>query len=688
LKINSGSWTLLFQMIQFVNVSKSFGHQQVICDASFAIHDGERVGIVGPNGAGKSTLFEMLSGNMTPDKGDCSFPSSQRLGYVRQQLHSFSVHTSLLEYTENAIPEVKVMHAQMTDIEHQLQTADGEEKARLLKRLGNLQTEFEHLGGYDLKQRAQELLSGLGFDVKRFDDLFTTFSGGWQIRAELARILVSQPDILLLDEPTNYLDVPAVEWLKDFLRSYPGTLLLVSHDRYMLNALTNVTLEVMGGRVTRYLGNYAQYVQTRESRYEQLLAQKRNVDHKKEQLERFIDKFKYKATKAAQAQSRIKMLDKLEDVEVQSITIHGPKIRLPEPPRSGQQVVGVEKLNFAYPGSSTNVLNDVTLALERGDHAAFVGLNGMGKTTLLRLMAGKMTPTSGKISLGVGVELGYQSQDYSDTMPPDKTVFETVKANAVDRGEQEVRNLLGSFGFHGEELDKKVQVLSGGEKVRLGLARLLLRPLNFLMLDEPTTHLDIYAREALEEALREYKGTLCLVSHDIEFVKAVANTIFYMTPGKITRYYGNYEYFREKQLEEQRRQEAAESEGASLPVRQPAKAPAEDSRSSQPSDNQANRKQRKREEAEIRSEINKLKRPYEAIVKATEEKIAALEQEQKDLYDKLNTAAPGTDFAAVNKRLAEISKEMDSEAWRWEEASTEIEKLVQECDERLENLHT
>ena len=689
-------------MIQFNNVSKSFGHQQVIIDASFAIHPGERVGIVGPNGAGKSTLCEMLSGNLTPDKGDCSFPSSQRLGYVHQQLHPGSVHATLLEYVENALPEVHTIMAQLQDVEHQLQTASGDEQERLLKRLGNLQTELEHLGAYELKNRAETILTGLGFDTRRFDEPFSAFSGGWQIRAELARILVARPDILLLDEPTNYLDVPAVEWLRDFLRTYPGTMLLISHDRYLLNSLTNVTLEVMGGHVTRYQGNYARYVHDREARHEQLLAQKRNLDHRKEQLERFIDRFKYKATKAAQAQSRQKMLDKLEEVEVHSIAVRGPKIRLPEPPRSGQLVVSADDVHFSYDGK-TEVVNGATFSIERGDHAAFVGLNGMGKTTLLRLLAGKLTPTSGKITRGVGVEMGYQSQDYADTLAPDKTIFETAKENAVNRSEADIRNLLAGFGFYGEALDKTVRVLSGGEKVRLGLARLLLRPLNFLLLDEPTTHLDIFAREALQDALKEYKGSLCLVSHDIEFVRAVSTTIFALTPGKITRYYGDYDYYREKLAQEQQQLQADQPtdngqkrrlEGSMTARQTTANAPqaaknVKNAPVPAPGENSfATRRQRRREEAEIRNEIAKLKKPHEAIVAETEAHIAELEAEQKSLYDTLAAAAPGTDFATVNKRLAEIGRLLDDEAWRWEAASTEIEKLVKECEIRLAELRS
>lgn len=670
-------------MIQFVNVSKNFGRQQVIVEANFAIHDGERVGFVGPNGAGKSTLLEMLSGRMRPDHGECSYPGSQRLGYVRQQLNAHAVQCSLIEYTENALPELNAIQSELTAVEAQLATISGDEQERLLKRLGDLQTRFEHLGGYELRNRAEATLSGLGFSPSRFNDPFTSFSGGWQIRAELTRILVSQPDILVLDEPTNYLDVPAVEWLSSYLKTYSGTLLLVSHDRYLLNTLTNVTLEVMGGHVTRYPGNYAQYMEARVARHDQLLAQKRNLDHKKEQLERFIDRFRYKATKAAQAQSRQKQLDKLEDIQVQSITAHGPRIRLPQPPRSGDEVVRLEDVSFSYDGHH-DVVSHCDLRLMRGEHVALVGLNGMGKTTLLRLIAGKLAPTAGRVVTGTNVLPGYQSQDYAETMDPDATVYETAKSYASERSEADIRELLGGFGFSGEAIDKKVQVLSGGEKVRLGLARLLLKSLNFLMLDEPTTHLDIHAREALQEALTNYSGTIALVSHDIEFVRGIAKDIYDMRPGKITRYYGDYDYYREKLAQEEAAQTTVTPSKA-VPPKPVATKPASAPKPSEEKPTQPPRsyKDQKRAESQLRQTFGKLRRPYEAQVNACEEKISALEKEQQEIYEKLNAPGEGTDFAALNKRLAEINQESENETWRWEEASTSLEKLEQEFQERL-----
>ena len=660
-------------MIQVTQLSKAFGTQQVLDNVTFTVYDGERVGIVGPNGVGKSTLFEMLSGNMTPDKGEATYPSSSRLAYVHQQIHGVADKVALLDYVENAMPELNSLHDEMERVEERLQNVDEPEKTRLLNRLGEMQSEYEHKGGYELKNRAETILSGLGFDVARFGDEFESFSGGWKIRAELARNLVARPDILLLDEPTNYLDVPAVEWLQSFLKGFQGTLLLISHDRYLLNTLTNVTLEVMGGRITRYNGNYAKYIKDREARHEQLLAQQRNIDHKREQLERFVDKFRYKATKAAQAQSRLKQLEKLEDVEITQVYVKAPKIVLPEAPRSGQEVLRLEQASFSYDGVH-NVLNKVDLRLERGDKAAFVGLNGIGKTTLLRMIAGKQQPTEGKLYIGHGVNIGYQSQDYQETMDPNKTVFETVRA-VSDRTEGELRRMLGGFGFGGEAIDKRVQVLSGGEKLRLALARLLLQPNNLLLLDEPTTHLDIYARESLEEALKNYNGTLCLVSHDTTFVRNLATTIFEMSPGKITRYYGNYDYYREKLAEQ-----ALLAQGIKPPV------PSLKEMTAATSPSAMNRKERKREEARIRDSFAAERRKYERYVAEDEELIAKKEKELDELFLALSEAKPNTDFAALNKRVTTVQFELEQANQQWEKASLKLEAIQKQIEAKLKEL--
>lgn len=646
-------------MIDFQHVSKQFGTQFVLDDVSFRIHPGERIGIAGPNGAGKSTLCALITGDLSPDKGEIAIPKSLRLGHLRQQLRPDQVSDTLLDYAENAIPEVHAMSREIHELEAAMPALGDVEQERALKRIGQLQTDFEHLGGYTLRHRAQAILCGLGFAVEAFDKPFRQFSGGWQMRAELSRVLLADPDILILDEPTNFLDVPAVEWLRGYLQAFRGTLLLIAHDRYLLNALTEATLEVAGAKATRYPGNYDRYIEARRQRYDQLAAAKENVDRKREQLERFVERFKSKASKATQAQSKMKQLEKLEEIVLPEEIIHPPHIRLPPPPHCGAEVVRVEDAGVTYDNRRW-VLRHLNFRLERGDKAALIGLNGMGKTTLLRTIAGKLRLNEGRTVLGHQVEVGYFSQDFVDTLNPANTVFATARQANPDVPEKDLRSILGSFRFSGDAVEKLVDVLSGGEKSRLALLRLLLRPANFLILDEPTSHLDIASREALERALREYGGTLLLVSHDIEFVRRVATTIFTLTPERgLTRYYGDYDYYRTKAAAESANAEdVAESAAAETP------SAAEE------------KKNRKREEAQRRNELYKKRRPLEEKVAAAEKQVETLSAEQAELVRQMEESVPETDYAAASRRLGEIQFALREAEEAWEQAALELENLL------------
>jgi ATP-binding cassette subfamily F protein 3 len=643
-------------MIDFQNVSLGYGGQEVLVDVSFRIGAGDRVGIVGPNGTGKTTLFSLLTGELTSDKGSISVPRDLKTGYLRQQLVPHTVSDSLLDYVENALSTVRTIQHEIEALEASLPSIEGKERERGLKRLGHLQTEFENLGGYELSTRAQEALGGLGFSTNEFHQPFQSFSGGWQMRAELARALVARPDLLLLDEPTNFLDIPAVEWLQRFLREYRGTLLLISHDRYMLNTLTTVTLEVLGGRVTRYGGNYDYYVRERRSRHEQLEAAKKNQDRRREQVERFIERFRAKNTKSSAVQSRVKMLEKLEEIDIPSVALPRARIRMAKPPHCGAEVMRLEGAGVTY-DSQRWVLRGLDLRVDRGEKTALVGLNGMGKTTLLRVLAGILPLSEGRRIVGHKVVPGYQAQDFGEMMSPDRTVFETVKAVSPGSTEREIRTLLGGFLFSGDAVEKTVSVLSGGEKMRLAFARLLLNPPNFILLDEPTTHLDITARETLENALQTYEGTLFLVSHDIEFVRHVATSIIAMTPPIVSRCPGNYDYYREK---------IARDQDAALP--QPLPAAGETK--------VADRKALRREKAVRRQELGRLKRPHEEAIRRAEVEIASLEKEQAALVESLSTPSPTTDFAGINRRLSQIKYELSIVADRWEKSSLALEELL------------
>lgn len=648
-------------MIDFKNVSVGFGAQQVLDDVSFRINRGERVGIVGPNGAGKSTIFSLLTGDYAPDRGEVTLPRDIRVSHLRQQLKPVSSDVNLLEYSENALPSLIAIQREIEALEAGLDSASEVERVRIVKRLGVLQTEFEHQGGYAISGRAKAALGGLGFKGGDFHAPFASFSGGWQMRAELARALVADPDLLLLDEPTNFLDIPAVEWLQRYLRDYKGTMVLVSHDRFLLNTLTTVTMEVAGGMVTRYAGNFSTYEEDCRTRHMQMEAARDNQDRRREQIERFVERFRAKNTKSSQVQSRLKMLEKMDEVEIPRVVMRAPRIKVPKPPPSGIEMVRLDQAGITYDGTAW-VLKGLDLRIERGEKIGLVGLNGMGKTTLLRAIAGRLPLTEGKRTVRHDVVIGYQAQDFAETMDPLRSVFETVKSASPNLSEREVRGILGGFFFSGDAVEKKVAVLSGGEKMRVAFARLLVNPPNLLLLDEPTTHLDIPSREALENALHDYEGTVCLVSHDIEFTRHVATSIVAMAPPSIRRFPGGYDYYHEK-MEAEGRSQKPDPRGPA---------------GSEARDEGGDRKAVRRERAQKRQELSRLRRPLETRIKAAEKTIASLEQEQDTLSGELMKPSSGTDYATLNRRLSEIQATLAETVEQWERDSRELETLPTE----------
>jgi ATP-binding cassette subfamily F protein 3 len=626
-------------MIDFIQVSKRFGVQEVLDKVSFRINAGEHVGVVGPNGAGKSTVFSLLTGEQSADGGDIVLPKNVRLGHLHQQLHAHAQDGSLLNYSCNAVPELKTIMAEIHRLEHDLQTASGDDQTRRLERLGELQHEFEHLGGYDMKARAEAALSGLGFKESEFENPFRSFSGGWQMRAELVRTLIARPDILLLDEPSNYLDLPAVEWLQRFLRGFDGTMLLISHDRYLLESLTDRTLEISGGCAVKYSGGYTYYIKEREQRHLQQAAAYRNYQEQKEHLESFINRFRAKATKASQVQSRIKMLEKLDVVRAPSSGPNLSKLRIPPPPHCGAQIMSVENMSFSYDGKRW-ILRDVNLEIGHGQKIALVGFNGMGKTTLLRLLAGTLTPQAGRLSTGHNVVPGYQSQDFAETMPPEKTLLNIVRDANPAVSEREVRGLLGSFGFGGDAVSKPSGVLSGGEKIRLAFARIFINPPNFLLLDEPTTNLDIRGREALEKAIRDYQGTVCFVSHDVAFVRGAADHIIHIGPAGVVSYPGDYDYYLEKTA-------------ALPPVQGPASTAQSPELKTQSPKPKAARAQRA------------LEREAQKALRRMEADMEKLHGEQQILNEQLASGDPGLDYSALGIQLAEITRKLNALEAEW-----------------------
>ncbi len=650
-------------MIEFRDISVRYGVTEVLGNVSFRVNRGERVGIVGPNGGGKSTLFRLIMGETESDKGQIIIEESPRIGYIRQHLKADNENESLLEYALRGIPGLFEMETQMHAMEHELSTTTNEaERTQLLRRIGTVQSKFEHLGGYEIEARVKASLGGLGFATDAFDRPFASFSGGWRMRAELSRVLASKPDLLLLDEPSNYLDLPAIDWLQHFLRVYEGTLMLISHDRYLLRTLTATTIEVDANTATRYNGDLNYYLREREVRYVNLLAAKENQDKRKEQLERFVERFKAKATKATQAQSRVKMLEKLEKNEIilPKRSLAASHLRIPQPPHSGNEIYRAENLYFSYDGER-DILFNVELSIAKGDKVAIVGYNGMGKTTLLRIMAGVRQPTRGVSVLGHKVAPGYLSQEFSETIPPEISVYECAKRSASGATDKFLRTNLASFGFGPDDIHKHSGVLSGGEKIRLAFLRLFLNPPNFMLLDEPTTHLDLEGRETLEQALRDYSGTVCLVSHDIEFVRNTVTSIIEITPQGVRRFPGGYDYYKEKT-------------GGGQPQPELKSASAAEAKNS-PSNLSSKelRQARANERARWQPQIKELKRKVERA----ESRITQLEKELEKLSEVLFNPQPDTDFAKTNQRLRVVQDQLESLTKEWERDAQELEKLQQ-----------
>lgn len=634
-------------MIVFDSVSKHFGTQTVLDSASFTVNPGEHIGIVGPNGAGKSTVFKLITGEEESDKGEVIVPGGQRIGHLRQQLPSTEEDNTLLEFVRAGCADLLEMEQQLHHLQNKL--GDGHDPD-VLEEIGHLQHEYEHREGYTLSTRAEQALGGLGFSEARFSEPLSSFSGGWQMRAQLARTLIATPDILLLDEPSNYLDLPAVEWLQRHLLHFSGTLLLISHDRHLLRTLVNQILDLRRGTVTRFSCEFDTYLVQRKERIEQQEARYKTLQRQREDMENFIRRFRAQATKAAQVQSRIKMLEKMEPLPEVEREEERTLLRLPDPPDSGHQLMRVENLGFRYPDSPF-LFRGVDLQIEKGDCLALVGYNGMGKTTLLKLLAGNLEPTEGKRIPGHQVVTGIQSQEFAETLDPERSAFGVVKDAARGRvTDQQVRTLLGGFGFSGDDHAKPVKVLSGGEKIRLAFARIFIHPPNLLLLDEPTTHLDIQGREALEQALKDYKGTVCLVSHDVEFVRNTANGILSIGPEGVRRWLGGYDDYLSQR-----------DRGGSPPS------------SPRPTENTA----RSKPDGKIRKETRKEVRRLENRISKLEFRLSELEEHQASELRKLE-AGEVEDFKTHQQTLNTLAGDIQSTTREWIELGEELEELQEQ----------
>ena len=509
-------------MISFSRVSKQYGRQVLFVDASFQLNPGEKVGLVGPNGAGKTTLFRMIVGEESADEGEVSVPKKISIGYFRQDVEEMSGR-SVLDEAIAGSGRLGDLHHELEALQHDLgDPSKADNMDRILARFGEVQEEYEHLGGYGLEAQAREVLHGLGFDDERTSGDVGALSGGWKMRVAMARVLLGAPDVLLMDEPTNHLDIESIIWLEGFLKSRPGALLMTSHDREFMNRVVTKIAEIDDGEITAYSGNYDFYEReraVREANREAAYARQQAMLAKEQ---RFIERFSAHAAKAAQVQSRVKALDKIEKIEL-------PKRRkvvkfdFRPPPRSGDQVAVIENISKAY--GRRVVYDGMSMTIRRGERWCVMGKNGAGKTTLLRMVAGALAPDAGEVKLGASLKMGYFAQQALDLLSPDLTIEEQLQRDFPNESIGVLRNLAGAFQFSGDDVDKKVRALSGGEKTRLVIARMLLDPPNFLVLDEPTNHLDLFTKEMLIDALKDYEGTMLFVSHDRAFLRALSNRV-------------------------------------------------------------------------------------------------------------------------------------------------------------------
>jgi len=509
-------------LIAFANINKQYGKQLLFVDASFQLNPGEKVGLVGPNGAGKTTIFRMIMGEEAPDEGDVSVPKKLTIGYFRQDVEEMSGR-SVLDEAIAGSGRAGDLHHELEELQHAMgDPARAGDMDKILARFGEVQEEYDHLGGYALESQAREVLHGLGFDDERIDGDVGALSGGWKMRVAMARVLLGKPDVLLMDEPTNHLDLESIIWLEGFLRSHEGALLMTSHDREFMNRLVTKIAEIDSGEITVYSGDYDFYEReraTREANKEAAYARQQSMLAKEQ---RFIERFKTHAAKAAQVQSRIKALDKIEKLELpkQRVVV---KFTFKDPPRSGDQVAVIEGLGKAY--GKRVIYEDFNLTIRRGERWAVMGRNGAGKTTLLKMLAGALAPDAGEVRLGASLKMGYFAQQSLDTMDADLTVFEQLQKDFSREGVGALRSLAGAFQFSGDDVDKKIRALSGGEKSRLAMARMLFDPPNFLVLDEPTNHLDLATKEMLVDSLKAFEGTMIFVSHDRAFLRGISNRV-------------------------------------------------------------------------------------------------------------------------------------------------------------------
>jgi len=654
-------------------IAKSIGERVLFADAFLRVGARDRVALVGANGTGKTTLLEIIAGNQEPDSGSVVRAKGATVGYLRQEAIEMAGRTVLDEVLSEA-SGVRGLEHRIAVLAEELASAEGEEAEALLTEYGRLQERFEHLGGYTVEAEARAVLTGLGFKEHDLSRDVAELSGGWLMRVALAKLLLLEPDVLLLDEPTNHLDLESVTWLEAFLRGYEGAVVLVSHDRSFMDALADRVAELERGRLSVYHGTYSEYVAAKEGDLERLEATKKQQDRFLAQQERFIERFRYKNTKAKAVQSRIKALEKVERIDLPQAR---EKVRFafPQPERTGSEVIRLEDASKAY--GDNIVYRDLSLELYRGDKVALVGPNGAGKSTLLRMLAGVLEPDAGRRTLGHKVTVAYFAQHQLEALGLDNTVLDELLLAAPAWTQEQARTLLGTFLFHGDDVRKLVKVLSGGERARLALAKMLVRPASLLCLDEPTNHLDIQGRDVLEAALRQYTGTIALITHDRHLIRRVADRIADVRDGGVRIYEGDYDYWARKRAQIEGA-DGGDGGGARGSMARATSARASNMRDAPSATVERKSREAKRAEAESRDRLYRgtkdakrrllsVERELEKAGARQEELLAALGD--TTLYgDKEHFGATMHEYTELTRRLGELEAE-------WMEISERIETI-------------
>ena len=664
-------------MISINNITVAFGGFTLLDDISFHVSDGEHIALVGKNGAGKSTILKLIAGVEHPTSGSIMKPKEQTVGYL-PQIMSYSKDTTVIEAAMSVFADHFTMGERVEEISRELgERTDYESAAyhRLIEELNELNDKLAMAQSESPAVLAEKTLVGLGFKKNELGRQRSTFSQGWNMRVELAKVLLTKPDVLLLDEPTNHLDIESIQWLEDYLYGYRGSVVLISHDRRFLDRVTTRTVEIVLGHIYDYKVPYSKYVELRRERMEQQRAAYENQQRMIEKTEEFIERFRYKPTKSNQVQSRIKQLEKIERIEIDEEDNSALSVKFPPAPRSGQIVFQAKALTGGYPprdgsGSPKVVFTDIDLTVERGEKVAFVGRNGEGKSTMMKYITGELRPIAGSASLGYNVALGYYAQNQEDVLDRNDTVYDTLDKVAVGDIRTKLRDILGAFLFRGNDVDKKVAVLSGGERSRLAMAKLILHPYNLLALDEPTNHMDIRSKDVLKQALQRYDGTLIIVSHDRDFLDGLVDKVYEFRDGRVKEYLGGVQDFIEKRRIETL-QDLERSDRSSESGTQKSEKP---SATGQPSVSQASSSQsaqtpKPRTASNLSFQEQKDQRRKQKRIESCEKKIADLEAKMKELEQVLAAPSADADIDKLTREYLELKRTLDRTMEEWIELS-------------------